>query len=113
MRQHLRPLKEKRVLLVQLNIDLVTEREILLGVILVYAINGRRATRGIPGIQRNPEPFNHGIANVSFKGGQRTLLQNLPAVKRRVVGVEIAVAVNVNLPLLLGTEWLLMGGVTS
>jgi hypothetical protein len=41
VRQHLRPLKEKRVLLVQLNIDLVTEREILLGVILVYAINGR------------------------------------------------------------------------
>src|SRR5262249_37699068 len=96
--------KEERVPGVDGQIHLAAHDQVLLRVVLVDAVDKRTALEGGARVESGPEVVIERIADVSFEPSQRVLPQDLPSMEPGVVRVEVPVDVEIELPLLFGTE---------
>ena len=69
--------EEQRVSVIDGQIDLATQDEIVLSVVLIDIVDDRSAAKGVARIKRCPDLVIEGITDVPFNSGQRLLPQDL------------------------------------
>src|SRR5215471_14793906 len=105
MHNSLSKFEGQRVLWAQGDIQLTSQNEVALRIVLRNPIQDRSGAKRITRIQRDPDSIVERIADVPFNSRQCFLAQNFNSTVGRVVRVKENVAVDVEFPFPVSAKW--------